>query len=357
MRSVVKTGKTVNDAVQAALQELGASLDDVTIEIMEEPKSGFLGVFGSKEAIVRVSRNESSFEDLLHEDQPHHEEVCDVTASATPISPVSAEAPLREEAVEPVKEEVISPAQPTTESEPLESVAQAKQTSETSEASHSLLDLIHQEVEREQGTQTVTVSVEKTEKIVEEAAVASTEVEEADVVTDAFEDAEESEETAGVEARVFTEIELLHFAEDWLAELLDKMHITADLEASLEDENLHMELVNITDTDMGIVIGRRAETLNAIQYLLGVTLNRASKKHYRVYLDVGGYRKRRAQNITRLAERNAEKVQRSKRSMKLEPMNAYERRIVHTALQEMEHIDTVSEGREPHRKVVILYKD
>lgn len=352
MRSLVKTGKTVNDAVQAALQELGASLDDVTIEIMEEPKSGFLGMFGSKEAIVRVSRNESSFEDLLHEDQPHHEEVCDVTASATPISPVSAEAPLREEAAEPVKEEAISPAQPTTESEPLESVAQAKQTSETSEASHSLLDLIHQEVEREQG-----VSVEKTEKIVEEAAVASTEAEEADVATDAFEDAEESEETAGVEARVFTEIELLHFAEDWLAELLDKMHITADLEASLEDENLHMELVNITDTDMGIVIGRRAETLNAIQYLLGVTLNRASKKHYRVYLDVGGYRKRRAQNITRLAERNAEKVQRSKRSMKLEPMNAYERRIVHTALQEMEHIDTVSEGREPHRKVVILYKD
>ena len=128
MRSLVKTGKTVNDAVQAALQELGASLDDVTIEIMEEPKSGFLGMFGSKEAIVRVSRNESSFEDLLHEDQPHHEEVCDVTASATPISPVSAEAPLREEAVEPVKEEAISPAQPTTESEPLESVAQAKQT-------------------------------------------------------------------------------------------------------------------------------------------------------------------------------------------------------------------------------------
>lgn len=384
MQSVVKTGKTVDEAVQAALEALDASLDEVSIEIMEEAKSGFLGVFGSKEAIVRVSRKESGFRDLLEEskskeetkdvktvspvttdekrDVPYSsvktEETTEIPAPAVkeektdvPTSSVNTEknveAPISVEKTEERKQEAPKPI-------PRENKATEKPT-------HSLLDRIHEEVEREQGKKEIALNNEKESETSTPLTQTSSTI---DTVS-----AEENEPAvaSSTESRVAKEhtvisremdnVEIIRFTENWLSSILEEMHISAQLNFFIEEENLRIELTEISETDMGIVIGRRAETLNAIQYLLGVTLNRISKRHYRVYLDVGDYRKRRAQNITRLAERNAEKVKRSKRSLKLEPMNAYERRIVHTALQNMEHIETVSEGREPHRKVVILYKE
>ena len=384
MQSVVKTGKTVDEAVQAALEALDASLDEVSIEIMEEAKSGFLGVFGSKEAIVRVSRKESGFRDLLEESKSKEEtkDVKTVSPVATdekrdvPYSSVKTEETTKIPAPAVKEEKTDVPTSSVNTEKNVEAPISVEKTEErkqeapkpiprenkaTEKPTHSLLDRIHEEVEREQGKKEIALNNEKeSETSTPLMQASSTEdkgatEDNASVVSTPVDNRVAQEHT--VVSREMDNVEIIRFTENWLSSILEEMHISAQLNFFIEEENLRIELTEISETDMGIVIGRRAETLNAIQYLLGVTLNRISKRHYRVYLDVGDYRKRRAQNITRLAERNAEKVKRSKRSLKLEPMNAYERRIVHTALQNMEHIETVSEGREPHRKVVILYKE
>ena len=384
MQSVVKMGKTVDEAVQAALEALDASLDEVSIEIMEEAKSGFLGVFGSKEAIVRVSRKESGFRDLLEESKPQEEK-----KDVKPASPITTD---EKKDVPPssvkMEEKTENPVPAVKEEKPdvqasagsteknvevpisVEKTEERKQETPKplprenkviEKPTHSLLDRIHEEVEREQGKKEIALNKEKESETSSPLTKASSTEDKApaedneNAVTLPTENRVAQEHT--VVSREMDNVEIIRFTENWLSSILEEMHISAQLNFFIEEDNLRIELTEISETDMGIVIGRRAETLNAIQYLLGVTLNRISKRHYRVYLDVGDYRKRRAQNITRLAERNAEKVKRSKRSLKLEPMNAYERRIVHTALQNMEHIETVSEGREPHRKVVILYKE
>ena len=384
MQSVVKTGKTVDEAVQAALEALNASLDEVSIEIMEEAKSGFLGVFGSKEAVVRVSRKESGFRDLLEDNKPK-EEKKDVKTASPKMANEKKDAPsssvkMEEKTENPVsavkeKKSDVKTFSVSTEKNveaptSVEKTEERKQETpkplprenkETEKPTHSLLDRIHEEVEREQGKKEIALNNEKESETSSPLMQASSTEDKgatednASVVSTPVDNHVAQEHT--VVSREMDNVEIIRFTENWLSSILEEMHISAQLNFFIEEENLRIELTEISETDMGIVIGRRAETLNAIQYLLGVTLNRISKRHYRVYLDVGDYRKRRAQNITRLAERNAEKVKRSKRSLKLEPMNAYERRIVHTALQNMEHIETVSEGREPHRKVVILYKE
>lgn len=384
MQSVVKTGKTVDEAVQAALEALNASLDEVSIEIMEEAKSGFLGVFGSKEAVVRVSRKESGFRDLLEDNKPK-EEKKDVKTASPKMANEKKDAPsssvkMEEKTENPVsavkeKKSDVKTFSVSTEKNveaptSVEKTEERKQETpkplprenkETEKPTHSLLDRIHEEVEREQGKKEIALNNEKESETSSPLMQASSTEDKgatednASVVSTPVDNHVAQEHT--VVSHEMDNVEIIRFTENWLSSILEEMHISAQLNFFIEEENLRIELTEISETDMGIVIGRRAETLNAIQYLLGVTLNRISKRHYRVYLDVGDYRKRRAQNITRLAERNAEKVKRSKRSLKLEPMNAYERRIVHTALQNMEHIETVSEGREPHRKVVILYKE
>lgn len=425
MRSVVKTGKTVDEAVVAALEALGATLDEVNIEIMEQPKSGFLGMFGSKDAVVRVIRKENeALQNLLQEEgirskkgrldraleteedranrlsqMQNEQQIVETPAPAAPNKSVEV-VETKAEAASPVKEtedfavSVDAPApdmseqaeveqdaldempdtplvstpirgarrvhpvtsvervasaeevraeetqvQPAVEAEPVA----AKDTSVQNAHAPSIAELIRQQVQQTPAEDNTTAAVSSPEKELEMSAEAS--------------DPALSVEKKPAEVSIQDTEDALAFAKQWMHQTLVQMHLQADVEAHADGDDLYLELTNITDTDMGIVIGRRAETLNAIQYLLGVTMNRTSRHHYRVYLDVGGYRKRRAQNITRLAERSAEKVVRFKKTMKMEPMNAYERRIVHTALQGKEHIETVSEGREPHRKVVILYKD
>ncbi len=114
--------------------------------------------------------------------------------------------------------------------------------------------------------------------------------------------------------------------------------------------------MDITGQNLGLLIGKHGQTLNALQYLANVVFNRSTKEHQRLVLDIGGYRARREETLVRLAERLAEKAKRTGRKVMLEPMNAQERRIIHTALQGDKHIVTFSEGEEPYRKVVIALK-
>lgn len=140
-------------------------------------------------------------------------------------------------------------------------------------------------------------------------------------------------------------------AVSFLRGIFDNMGITAELEAALED---NMMKIDISGPKMGLVIGYRGETLDSLQYLTSLVVNKRREGEYvRVVLDTEGYRLKREETLERLAEKTAYKVKKYRRPMKLEPMNPYERRIIHSKLQKIEGIVTHSVGDEPYRRVVI----
>ncbi len=142
-------------------------------------------------------------------------------------------------------------------------------------------------------------------------------------------------------------------AKKFLGELLGNMGIEAGVEAHYDDDIL---MLDIDSDETGILIGRRGQTLDAIQYLTSLAINKHKDEYVRISLDVADYREKRKNALQDLADRIALKVEKTKTKFELEPMNPYERRIIHSALQSYEHIETYSEGEEPNRHIVIDYK-
>ena len=140
---------------------------------------------------------------------------------------------------------------------------------------------------------------------------------------------------------------------DFLNPIFEKMGIMANLEITHEEDSI---TVRLTGDDIGIVIGRRGETLDALQYLLSLVVNRRSEEYTRVIMDVADYRKKREETLVRLAKRVAEKVIKYRKNITLEPMNPYERRIIHSTLQNHKYVETQSTGEEPNRRVIVRYK-
>ncbi|MCL5045690.1 MAG: protein jag [Actinobacteria bacterium] len=206
MKSVEKKGRTVDEAVAAALAELGAVREEAVIEILEEPNKGFLGLIGGKGALVRVIKKER-------------------------------------------KEDV---------------------------------------------------------------------------------------------------------ARRVLKEIGEALGLQVQVEGRADEESV---VLNLRGSELGILIGRRGQTLDAIQYLVNLAASKNSLGRERIILDVEGYRQRRAETLERLATRLAERVRRTGESVALEPMSAHERRVIHLALQENPYVTTHSEGEEPFRKIVISAKD
>ncbi len=139
----------------------------------------------------------------------------------------------------------------------------------------------------------------------------------------------------------------------FLKPIFDKMGISAEMDIEYREDSI---LIKLSGDNIGIVIGRRGETLDALQYLLSLVINKNTEQYTRVVLDVADYRSKREETLQRLARRVADKVAKTRRSITLEPMNPYERRIIHSTLQEYKNIDTQSIGEEPNRKVVIRFK-
>ncbi len=141
---------------------------------------------------------------------------------------------------------------------------------------------------------------------------------------------------------------------------LDKLFAAMELEATVTvemDEAEDVLSVDVEGPDMGVLIGKRGQTLDALQYLISLYVNKKSKdKYIRVKLDTENYRERRKETLENLAKNIAFKVKRSRRSFTLEPMNPYERRIIHSTLQNDKFVATRSEGEEPYRKVVVYLK-
>lgn len=230
IKSIEKSAKTEDLAIAAALEELGLSRDDVTVEILERAKSGFLG-FGASPAKVKVSYE--------------------------------------------VPDEVVEQPAPV-------------------------------------------------------------------VAEPAAEEATQCENTA--HEKVY----------NFVNGLLEHMGVRANIEITdKEDGGIN---VNLSGKGMGVVIGRRGETLDAIQHLTNYAVNHGSEKRLHVSVDAEAYRAKREEALVRLAEKMAAKAIKYKRSMALEPMNSYERHVIHAALQDYEGVSTSSIGTEPNRRVVVAYE-
>lgn len=249
MRVVEKVGRTVDEAVQEALKQLGVSRQDVEIEVLEEGSKGLFGLLGARRARVRVELKPG----VEPVGTPREEEVPD-------------DVPGLEEEVES-----LSAVQPTGDE---------------------------------------------------------------------------------VKATIDDKVSV---AEEFLTGVLERMGVEAALETRLDEDNI--VVINIAGEDLGLVIGRRGQTLDALQFLVNQVANKSGGARARIVLDAQGYRERRAEALAGLARRMAERARRERRKVTLEPMNALERRVVHLALANVPGVETYSEGQEPERRIVIAPRD
>ena len=264
------TGKTEEEAIQNALRQLGLDRDDVSVEILERAKSGFLGL-GSCPAKVRVSYG------------PEEEE----EAPAAPASEPQEER--QEERPKPPKAEK----KPRQERRPAETPAVPAEKA-PAEPSAPVVDL-----------------------------------------------GEEVDDEKAQAIRKF------------LSGLLEQMENTAEIHVYLLEKGRYK--VILEGKNLGALIGRRGETLDAIQQLTSYAVNRSGGGRVRVQLDAENYREKREQSLQHLARKVAAKVTKYHRSVTLEPMNAYERHVIHTALQDVPGVTTYSTGTEPNRRVIVAY--
>ncbi len=148
---------------------------------------------------------------------------------------------------------------------------------------------------------------------------------------------------------------LLDMTNDYLKELFDAMGVETTIDIKYDEEKHFMD-IELSGKDMGILIGKRGQTLDSLQYLISLFVNKNSDNYVKVQLDTENYRERRKKTLENLAKNIAYKVKRIRRPVSLEPMNPYERRIIHSALQNDRYVCTKSEGEDPYRKVVIMLK-
>lgn len=140
---------------------------------------------------------------------------------------------------------------------------------------------------------------------------------------------------------------------EFLGKVFNAMELTVKAEVEIDKDSVN---INLVGEDMGILIGKRGQTLDSIQYLVSLVVNKYSDNYMRVKVDTENYRERRKSTLENLARNIAFKVKRTKRAVSLEPMNAFERRIIHSALQNDKYVITKSEGEEPYRHVVVLLR-
>ena len=144
-------------------------------------------------------------------------------------------------------------------------------------------------------------------------------------------------------------------AKDFLRDVFDAMDLTVVIDVKYDEENRDID-IDLSGDEMGVLIGKRGQTLDSLQYLVSLVVNKDVEEYIRVKVDTENYRKRRKETLENLAKNIAYKVKRNKRPVSLEPMNPYERRIIHSTLQNDKYVTTHSEGDEPFRRVVVTLK-
>lgn len=268
------TGRSEEDAIAAALFQLGLDRDDVSVEVLERAKSGFLG-FGGNPAKVRVSY-----------------EVPDEDAPAAPEQP-----------------------EPAQQAEP----APVSQSDPKTEPAGGQLEPGDELLIGREEEQSAPVQEEKAQDGLDPA---------------------EADDPRAVRIREF------------LTGLMEHLHVQAVPEIYVNERGYQVVLQG---HGLGAIIGRRGETLDAIQQLTNYSVNRGQSKRVRIHVDAEGYRAKREESLQRLAVKVAGKVVKYRKNMALEPMNAYERHVIHAALQDYPNVTTYSTGVEPNRRTVVAY--
>lgn len=303
MNTYEASAKTVEEAIAAGLGALGVSISDVTVDILDEGSKGLFGLFGSRLAKVRLTVKEQEKD---------------------PLEALTEEKPARK------------PARKPAEKKPAEKKAEPKPAAEKKPAS---------EKKEPKAPKQPKPKAEKQEKPAEEKKPlppkAPAKPIEKPAVTMLENDQVQADSAAGK-------------AQAFLKELTHLMGVEVDVAVGNDAEG--NVFVQMTGDTLGILIGRRGETLDALQYLTSLKINRGQETYTRVTLDTENYRAKREDTLIRLANRMANRAVKTGRKVSLEPMNPYERRIIHSALQANEAVDTHSEGDEPNRHVVITLR-
>ncbi len=296
MKEIEMTGKTISEAVDNACAKLGVSLLDVDYKIIDEPTKGFLGI-GAKPAKVLVTVTSVEEEEV----KPAPKAEKKIEKRAEPRYEKKAE-PKIERKPEPKKAE-----KPVKQEKPAAKPVEVK---------------------------------EEPVQIKEEAAA---------------ENAVSENESARANLTDEDKNKILAVATGFLKEVFENMKMDVELNASFSD-NKHI-LIDMKGEDMGAIIGKRGQTLDSIQYLTNLVVNKGEYPYMNVTLDTEDYRAKRQKTLEQLAFNLAKKAKHNRRNITLEPMNPYERRIIHATLQNDRYVTTYSEGTEPYRYVVIALKN
>ncbi len=311
MKTYESSAKTIEEAISAGLEHLGVSIGEVTIDILEEGSKGLFGLFGSRLAKVRLTLKEQEEEESIW------------NALSRDTGKPAREAKPREENVRkeqqrreaPRKEDAVK--SETRREEPKKEAASEKKPPAKAPQKESQIQ------NRESRP-----AAAKPAAVPQEPAVPAPQA-----------------DPASPEGR----------AQQFLQTLTTLMDVGVSVAVSRDAEG--NVLVNMQGDTLGILIGRRGETLDALQYLTSLMVNKGAEQYIRVTLDTENYRAKREEALTRLANRMANRAVKTGRKVVLEPMNPYERRILHSALQANEAVTTHSEGEEPNRHVVITLKN
>ena len=327
--------KTVNDAITDALIELEITSDLIEYEVIEEGSSGLLGLF-SKEAVIRARRKEEAAEE--------EEDLFDIKPQFKAGSLMSPQKPKQAKkmgkqsgqdtkADRAEKADKADKAEKSGKDVKAAVKASAGKNAPSSDRENNDSKDHKDNKEREQKTVNKTAVKEQLKKAPADQA------------------AEQVPERPVTEDEPFTNKDV----DDILKEIFAKLEIEATVTTTI---NRGERVVNVIveGDDTGEIIGKRGQTLDAIQYLLSIVINKEQEAYYRVKLDTNNYRERRQKTLENLAKNVASKVKKTRKKVVLEPMNPYERRVIHSYLQADKYVTTKSEGVEPNRRVVVYYK-
>lgn len=329
MRTIETSGKTVEEALSAGLKELGCDISEVTHEVLDKGSTGLFGMFG-RLARVRIT---------VKEKDPDFDFEMPVL-SLTPQNAESEKKPARKEKAAEPKQKKEKPAKENKAEKVAEEAAPAAE--EAQEACAPAEEKAETKAEKPARKRNRQPRKEKPAENAEDTEAAAE---------------EKSEPVPAKPELPPLDVEALSEtgkrAYDFLSNVTKLMGVEVEIRM-LEEEN-HLT-VEMTGDTLGVLIGRRGETMDAIQYLTSLTVNKEKSEYTRVSLDVEHYRAKREETLRKLALRMANRAKKSGRRVVLEPMNPYERRVMHSALQNHPYVQTHSEGEEPYRRVIITLK-
>ena len=314
-KSLTKSAKTVEEAIQLVLEEIGKKRNEVTIEVLEEGSGGFLGLIGGKDAVVRISYDEDM--DKVLEDLKNEIQVDSLKA-------VEKDYDIKKRSEEIKKEKGIPTEKPIKE--------EAKELGETiKDKLEEIEDIIEKETD-----ELFEDKDEKDSKEVED--IEETETEQRDYAL----------------SKKRSNIDNYYKAKELLEEILKAMHFeNVSVIGNLEGSIIKLD-AKVDESDTGIAIGKNGASLEAIEFIVRKAIDSRSN-NLRVNVDINNYKRRRDEKIVRLARETAQKVAQSGKSWNLRYMNSYERRLAHEEIAKHRNVESHSEGREPQRYVVVDY--